>query len=357
MHLIPLFCVVGLAAIGRDASFLEGWEFSRDGGATSTVRLPHDAAIGFDFDLSRYDSGCGGLPYWGHCEYKKAFEVSAEEIAAGTDGWRLEFDGVMSHPKVFVNGRKAYEGKYGYASFVVPLKGLLKAGANAVRVTADQVAWSSRWYPGFGIYRDVRLVKAAADHIVPGSVALSFPTVTPTAAVVRATWEMSLGGRKELTRTVVRPKLWSPESPHLYELEIGGQTLRYGIRTLRFSPTEGFFLNGVHRQIRGVCLHHDLGVFGAEFNRDAARRQLTLLKEMGCDAIRTAHNFPAPQLLDLCDELGLMVMAEAFDEWKVKKVEGNLATYWDEWHERLVRDFPLTVLKKESAATATIPAS
>ena len=339
MHLIPLFCVVGLAAIGRDASFLEGWEFSRDGGATSTVRLPHDAAIGFDFDLSRYDSGCGGLPYWGHCEYKKAFEVSAEEIAAGTDGWRLEFDGVMSHPKVFVNGRKAYEGKYGYASFVVPLKGLLKAGANAVRVTADQVAWSSRWYPGFGIYRDVRLVKAAADHIVPGSVALSFPTVTPTAAVVRATWEMSLGGRKELTRTIVRPKLWSPESPHLYELEIGGQTLRFGIRTLRFSPTEGFFLNGVHRQIRGVCLHHDLGVFGAEFNRDAARRQLTLLKEMGCDAIRTAHNFPAPQLLDLCDELGLMVMAEAFDEWKVKKVEGNLATYWDEWHERLVRDF------------------
>ena len=113
MHLIPLFCVVGLAAIGRDASFLEGWEFSRDGGATSTVRLPHDAAIGFDFDLSRYDSGCGGLPYWGHCEYKKVFEVSAEEIAAGTDGWRLEFDGVMSHPKVFVNGRKAYEGKYG----------------------------------------------------------------------------------------------------------------------------------------------------------------------------------------------------------------------------------------------------
>ena len=319
--------------------FASGWRFVRDGGAAVTVDLPHDGAIGYDFDIVRCDTGCGALPYWGHGEYVKTVEVSAAEIAARTDGWRLEFDGVMSYPKVFVNGRKAYEGKNGYASFTVPLKGLLRTGANEIKVTVDPPRHSSRWYPGFGIYREARLVKAPADHVVPGSVGITFPEVSAERAVVRVTWEMSLGGAKERTVTVAAPKLWSPESPHLYELEIGDRRIRYGIRTLRYSPTDGFFLNGVHRQMRGVCLHHDLGIFGAAFERDAARRQLTLLKEMGCDAIRTSHNFPAPALLDLCDELGLMVLDEAFDEWRKPKVSHGSAKYWDECHERLVREF------------------
>ena len=334
------FSVVVLAACTAFAAepFAAGWMFSRDGGPAETVTLPHDGAIGADFDIKKFDTGCGALPYWGHGEYTKVVEVTAAEIAAGMDGWRFEFDGVMSHPKVFVNGQKAYEGKNGYASFVVPLKGLLREGTNEIRVAVDPPNLSSRWYPGFGIFREVRFVKAPADHVVPGSVALDFPAVTPTAAVVRATWEMSLGGKREKTLTIAAPQLWSPESPRLYELEIGDRKLRYGIRTLRFSPTDGFFLNGVHRQIRGVCLHHDLGVLGAAFDRDAARRQLSLLKEMGCDAIRTSHNFPAPALLDLCDEMGLMVLDEAFDEWSIPKVKNGVASYWDE-HERLVRDF------------------
>lgn len=340
MNIGMTLVVTALAALAAGAAdgFMSGWRFSRDGGEAVTVDLPHDGAIGFDFDPVKYDPGCGALPYWGHGEYAKSFEVSAAELASGTEGWRLEFDGVMSFPTVYVNGEKAYSGKNGYASFVVPLKGRLKAGTNEIRVTVDPPRHSSRWYPGFGIYRDVRFVRAPADHVVPGSVALSFPEVTPERARVRVAYEMSRGGRKEREIVVERPVLWSPETPHLYDLALEDVRLRYGIRTLRYSPSDGFFLNGVHRQMRGVCLHHDLGVFGAAFDRDAARRQLSLLKEMGCDAIRTSHNFPAPALLDLCDELGLMVMDEAFDEWKSPKVGGGIASYWDE-REQIVREF------------------
>ena len=342
LRLYPLVCVV-LAAwvqgVRAEGGFAHGWQFVRDGGSAEIVDIPHDGAIGSDFDLARYASSCGALPYWGHGEYMKVLEVGRDEIAAGTDGWRLEFDGAMAYPKVFVNGVKAYEGKNGYASFVVPLKGLLKKGANEVRVTVDPPVESSRWYPGFGLCRDVRLVKAPKDHVVPGSVALSYPVLTATAAVVRVDYEMSVGGSHREEVRIARPRLWSPEDPHLYEFKVGDVKVRYGLRTLRYSPSDGFFLNGVHRQMRGVCLHHDLGLFGAAFDPAAARRQLTILKEMGCDAIRTSHNFPAPALLDLCDEIGLMVMDEAFDEWKIAKVRNGPAAYWDECHERLVRDF------------------
>ena len=326
------------AAVESTEDFMRDWTFSRDGGEARTVDLPHDGAIGRDFDVARYGASCGGLPYWGHGEYGKTLVVTDAELAAGTDGWRLEFDGVMSFSAVYVNGRRMHEEPCGYASFTVPLAGCLKAGANEIRVALDPPQDSSRWYPGFGIYRDVRLVKAEADHLVPGSVALTFPSVTPEKATVKAVYEMSRGGRQEKTWVIENPHFWSPETPNLYEIALGDVKIRYGIRTLRYSPTDGFFLNGVHRQMRGVCLHHDLGVLGAEFNRDVARRQLSLLKEMGCDAIRTSHNFPAPALLDLCDELGLMVLDEAFDEWKAAKVKNGVASYWDE-HERLVREF------------------
>ena len=321
--------------------FNSGWTFSRDGGSPTSVDLPHDAAIAADFDLAKHSTGCGALPYDGHAEYAKTLVVSADEaaaLAAGTAVWRLEFDGVMSRAKVFVNGVPSAERPNGYASFVVFLKGL-RAGGNEIKVTADPPKNSSRWYPGMGIYRDVRLVKTGADFVVPGSVAIVTKSVEATAATVEATWEMSKGGAKKRTFTVERPQLWSPETPHLYTVELGGETFRYGIRTLRYSPTDGFFLNGRHRQMRGVCLHHDLGVFGTAFVREAARRQLEILKEMGCDAIRTSHNFPAPALLDLCDELGVMVLDEAFDEWKTAKVANGMAKVWADWHEREIVDF------------------
>ena len=320
----------------QDSDFMTGWTFVRDGGLPETVDLPHDGAIAHDFDLKKWDSGCGGLPYFGHGEYRKSFVVTAEDLAGSL---RLEFDGVMSHAAVFVNGEKAAERANGYASFVVPLDGRVREGANEVRVTVDPPKDSSRWYPGFGIYRDVRLVRAPRDHVVPGSVAVSVARLTDDEAELKIDYEMSVGGRKSETRRIGRPVLWSPENPHLYALAVGDLTVRYGIRTLRFDPKDGFFLNGVRRQMKGVCLHHDLGVFGAAFVKEAARRLLRLLKDMGCDAIRTSHNFPAPALLDLCDEMGLMVMDEAFDEWKRPKVGNGTAARWEEDHVRDLVEF------------------
>ena len=282
------------------------------------------------------------MPCYGKAEYEKSFVVTKDEwrrLGNSEESWRIEFDGVMSGAVVEVNGKDVCFRPWGYASFVVPLDGLLVEGTNTVRVKIDAKKDSSRWYTGFGIYRDVRLVKRPADHVVPGSVAIWTPTVTTNAAIVKAMWEMSKGGRKEKTFVVENPEMWSPENPRLYSVELGGETFLYGIRTLRFDASEGFFLNGKHRQMHGVCLHHDLGVFGAAFEPEAARRQLALLKEMGCDAIRTSHNFPAPQLLDLCDEMGFMVMDEAFDEWLCPKVENGMSKLWNEWHVRELEDF------------------
>ena len=321
--------------------FNVGWTFSRDGGAPMSVDLPHDAAIVADFDCQKHSTGCGALPYDGHVEYVKTLFVSDEEgmdLQSGQMAWRLEFDGVMSYAKVFVNGNLLAERPCGYASFIVPLKNL-HVGKNSVRVVADAPKGSSRWYPGLGIYRDVRLVKVPADHVVPGSVSIVTRSVSSEVAVVDVSWEMSRSGLTNQTLRVANPRLWSPESPNLYTVDLCGETFRYGIRTLRYSPDEGFFLNGRHRQMRGVCQHHDLGVFGAAFEKEAARRQLVILKEMGCDAIRTSHNFPAPALLDLCDEMGLMVLDEAFDEWKAAKVSNGMAKVWDAWHEREIREF------------------
>lgn len=325
-----------------NADFREGWRFRRAGGEWQTVSIPHDDAIRHDFDLKKFNTEIGALPYWGKAEYEKTIAVLPEEwraLESGQASWRLEFDGVMSGATVEVNGKMVCSRPWGYASFVVPLDGLLAEGENKIRVLLDVKEMSARWYPGFGIYRDARLVKRPADHVVPGSVAIWTENVTADSATVKATWEMSKSGKKEKTFTVEKPELWSPESPRLYTVELGGETFRYGIRTLRFDKTEGFFLNGKYRQMRGVCLHHDLGVFGAEFEPEAARRQLSLLKEMGCDAIRTSHNFPAPALLDLCDEMGFMVMDEAFDEWRTPKIKNGMAKLWDEWHEREIVDF------------------
>lgn len=329
-------CVLSSTVKGDD------WRFRREGGEWQTVDIPHDDAVRYDFDPGKYDTGCGALPYYGRAEYEKTIFVSPEEwkrLSAGIEVWRMEFDGVMSGASVEVNGKEAASRPWGYSPFIVPLEGFLGEGENIVRVKIDAKKDSSRWYPGFGIYRDVRLVKAPADHVIPGSVAIRTQNISGDSATVHARWEMSKSGKKEKTFIVEKPELWSPESPRLYTVNLGGENFRYGIRTLRFDPSEGFFLNGKHRQMRGVCLHHDLGVFGAQFEPEAARRRLHLLKEMGCDAIRTSHNFPAPGLLDLCDEMGFMVMAEAFDEWVEPKVANGFAKYWERWHEKEIVDF------------------
>lgn len=281
------------------------------------VRVPHDWAIHYAFDPKRYPAGEGALPYYGKGVYTK-------EIDAATDSW-LEFDGVMSHATVKIDGQVKARRAYGYSSFRVAVA----KGRHTVEVTAEPKVSSSRWYPGAGIFRPVRLVERVKDEILPEDVAITFPKITADEARVRFSYPNG-----ERLITIKKPRFWSPEDPYLYSYELGGRVYRYGIRTLEFDPTKGFFLNGKHRQMRGVCMHHDLGALGAAFETTAARRQLRILKEMGCDAIRTSHNPPAPGLLDLCDELGFMVMDESFDCWRERQREHDYWRDFDAWHVR-----------------------
>ena len=327
-----------------------GWTCRRDGQAEETVDLPHDGAIAGPFDQS-LENCTGLLPYFGHATYVKRIAAPADVRKAVF----LDVDGAMSEAKVFVNGRLAAERPCGYSSFRVPLDGLLNADAdNEVRIEVDPKRASARWYPGLGLYRGVKLVMLdRRAHVSWHGICVR---TEENRAIVdvelegterdRATWKARIIGEDGLT--VRDPKLWCPEDPHLYELEVvvrigeeivDRQRVRFGFRTLRFDPVEGFFLNGVHRQMKGVCLHHDLGSLGAAFDRDAARRQLSIMKVMGCDAIRTSHNPPAEELLDLCDEMGLMVMDEAFDMWETGKREYDYARFFRDWHERDLVDF------------------
>lgn len=338
-----------LSLLADVADLNKGWTFSR-GGAVELVDLPHDGAIAGPFD-QKLENDTGLLPYFGHAVYTKRIAAPADPQTAAF----LDVGGAMSEAKVYVNGQFAAERPYGYASFRVPLDGLLRAGCdNEIRIEVDPKRESARWYPGLGLYRGVKLVMLdRRAHVAYNGICVRTEGNRAAVSVElegtekdRAVWTARIVGEEGLD--VKTPRMWSPESPNLYELEIavklGGETVdrrrvRFGFRTLRFDPKDGFFLNGVHRQMRGVCLHHDLGSLGAAFDRDAARRQLTIMKEMGCDAIRTSHNPPAGELLDLCDEMGLMVMDEAFDMWETGKRSRDYSRFFRDWHERDLVDF------------------
>ena len=334
--IIAFVCMWAACANAETVLLDGGWTFRLEGETEMRpVRVPHDWAIERGFLKPGACPGQGDLPFVGKGLYRRAFDGFTPPPGGRT---YLTLDGVQCRSVVRLNGKVVGGRPFGYASETIDVTDALVPTGNVLEVEAENVEKSSRWYPGSGIFRDVTVRVCPPDHVKPNTLFVRTLEATEKSARVAVSFEHR-GGVSNFTFTVENPRLWSPERPALYELELFGEAFRYGIRTAAFDPAKGFFLNGVRRQMRGVCLHHDLGVFGAEFNRDAARRQLTLLKEMGCDAIRTSHNFPAPQLLDLCDELGLMVMAEAFDEWKVKTVEDGPSTYWDEWHERLVREF------------------
>ncbi len=300
----------------------------------------------------------------------------------------LVFDGAMSEARVFVNGSEAIFWPYGYNSFFVDVTDLLnKDGRNnclAVRLqNRDQ---SSRWYCGAGLYRNVRLILSAPVHVnvwgtqvttqlvPPSPASLSEAAASGQAASItlRTTLDNAEGktlrlhtvilgpdGRsvceKENTQTVAHgqpftqnllvnsPRLWSPETPYLYKAVtrvyeasslLDTYTTVFGIRTVQLIPDHGFFLNGQMRKFQGVCNHHDLGPLGAAINRAALRRQLTLLKDMGCDAIRTSHNMPAPELVELCDSMGFMMMIEPFDEWDRAKCQNGYHRFFEEWAEK-----------------------
>ena len=378
------------AVAGRRETLLREWQFARGDSAVvwENVRVPHDWAIYGPFDrnndlqevavtqdgekqASLKTGRSGGLPYMGTGWYRTSFDVAPGRNA------ELLFDGVMSEPQVWVNGHKAGEWKLGYNSFHIDATPYLnKDGkANKLTVRAKNKPLSARWYPGAGLYRNVHLIETNPVHIPVWGTHLTTPHVGETFATVRLETKIANADGRNLTfvtdiidpedRTVAtrrsdvtiipgeavlqnlevpQPQLWSPESPALYHavtrvLDADGTELdryntRFGIRTIEVIPEHGFYLNGKLRKFKGVCNHHDLGPLGAAVNRSALRHQLELLKNMGCDAIRTTHNMPDPQLIELCDEMGFMVMVEPFDEWDIAKCENGYHRFFEEWAER-----------------------
>ena len=312
-----------------------------DDSAWREVSVPHDFGIEFAFDpsLSHLD-GC--LRTTGAGWYRCRFDlrgVSARKRGDAGLSCFFECDGAMSYPLVWVNGRFAGGWCYGYTPFRIDLTPWIDPdGENVLAVRTFNPPESSRWYTGAGLYRECRLVVEPADHVLFGSVAVTTPEVSRERATVRVAWEMSLSGKKERVFTVENPRLWDIDDPHLYSVEVEGREYRYGIRTIGFFPDgRGFRLNGRRVQIRGMCLHHDFGALGAAWNEQAARRRLALLKGMGCNAIRMSHNTPAPQLLDLCDETGFLVMDEIFDQWSMPKNPNDYWKLFPKWHEADVR--------------------
>ena len=318
----------------RIETLSDGWMFRRETEPEMrAVRVPHDWGVDYGFDKPDTCGGQGDLPCWGKGFYRRAFDGFTPPAGGRT---YLTLDGVLCRSVVKLNGEVVGGRPFGYASETIDVTRFLKPSGNVLEVEASNTPWSSRWYSGSGVFRDVTVRVCPADHVKPNTLFVRTVEATRTRARVDVSFEWR-GGVSNFAFTVENPRLWSPESPALYELELFGERFRYGIRKAEFIPASGFFLNGERRQMRGVCMHHDLGPVGAAFDRDFARRQLTLLKEMGCDAIRTSHNPPAAALLDLCDELGVMVMDEAFDMWELPK--GDYSEFWAEWHARDLAEF------------------
>ena len=364
-----------------EAAGAEATEF--DDSAWEEVRVPHDWAIygpfdkmndiqtvavtqNFESEASLKTGRTGGLPYVGIGWYRRHFN-----IAAPTEYAELIFDGAMSEAEVYVNGTKVGYWPYGYNAFHCDITDAVRTGDNVVAVRLENLPQSSRWYPGAGLFRNVHLVTTAADRIPTWGVHITTPEIDPERAVVHIETEIEHGSDCALllvTRIldadgkvvsegtadavdavaaqsleVASPALWSPENPALYKavsslyrdgkLRDQKETV-FGIRSIEISQTEGFLLNGKVRKFKGVCNHHDLGPLGAAVNVSAIRHRLKMLKDMGCDAIRTSHNMPSPELVQLCNEEGFMMMLEPFDEWDIAKCENGYHRHFDEWAER-----------------------
>ena len=351
--------------------------------------LPHDWGIEGPFK-QEYPGETGKLPWWGVGWYRKHFTVSAGEKGRQ---FNLDIDGAMAYATVWLNGRFVGGWPYGYASFELDLTPYIEFGAdNVIAIRLDNPPDSSRWYPGGGIYRNVWLVKTAPVHVGHWGTFVTTTDVSQSAATVNLnvsvdnnsastanvtvktqvyellngqktskpvsssapiTMTIAAGASNSSTMTirVNNPKLWNLQKPNLYAavttVEQNGEPIDgviidtyetvLGIRTIRFDVDKGFFLNGEHVRINGVCDHHDLGPLGAALNTRALERQIELLKEMGVNAIRTSHNPPAPELLELCDRMGILVMDEAFDAWRRAKKKNDYHLLFDDWHEKDLR--------------------
>lgn len=349
------------------------------------LNLPHDWAIEGPFNID-YNGSTGKLPYWGIRWYRKTLELSQDD--AGKQIY-LDIDGAMSYASVWCNGQYVGGWPYGYASFRLDLTPYIKAGQkNVLAIRLDNPDDTSRWYPGSGIYRNVWLVKTSPVHVEQWGTFVRNQQVDSKIAVmemgvnienhagkdvqVKLQTSVYLQGKdgrpvgEEVTQSMTKdiaikkdswssarfqfkvdkPKLWDIDTPNCYVAvsrvfmdgkEMDSYETPFGIRTIEFTHDQGFMLNGQKVTIKGVCMHHDLGALGAAFNEVAAERQLRIMKEMGANAIRTSHNPPAPELVALCDRMGLMMQLELADTWHKGKRKNDYNLLFDDWSEADMR--------------------
>lgn len=382
--IIALAGVFTASAQAHQETNISKWQFSHTGAEWKAVTVPHDWAISGPFDKkwdlqmvaikengedkpTEHSGRSGSLPWIG-----KGFYKTTVHIAEGTAYAELKFDGAMVAPEVSVNGKKAGHWAYGYNAFRVDITPYIHTGDNLIEVVLENEEESNRWYPGGGIYRPVTLITHAnksrldlwglqmqtlsidggsalidirhESKDIPADAMLKVIVTDKGGKVVANASSPADGMSGFHTQvSIADPQLWSPETPYLYDVKLSlvadGKTLdvqhqKLGVRTVKFSAEGGFQLNGVTRKIKGVCLHHDLGPLGAAVNKAAIIRQIRIMKDMGADAIRTSHNMPSTMQMEVCDSMGMMVMAESFDGWKEPKVRNGYGKLWDEWWQK-----------------------
>ncbi|MGJ5642012.1 glycoside hydrolase family 2 TIM barrel-domain containing protein [Formosa sp. S-31] len=386
--------LIGLSQTRSVITLEDGWKFKKginneayqiafNDAQWEEVTVPHDWAIYGPFDkeidkqtvaitqnnekvATEKTGRTGALPFIGTAWYRNTFTVPQFEAGKKVI---LLFEGVMSEPQVYLNGKKIGEWKYGYSYFYFDISDDLKQGENTLAVQASNPEFSSRWYPGAGIYRNVSLIVKNQESIDQWGTYVTTPYVTKEVARVNIKTKVSGeqivlkttiydADKKEVGQSVSEtqygkefdqnikvevPNLWSPEHPYLYtalsqvfvnDVLKDELTTRFGIRTIDYDAAHGFRLNGEVTKFKGVCLHHDLGPIGTAINTSALRRQLTILKDMGANAIRSSHNMPSLEQLELCDEMGFLFLAESFDEWKKPKVENGYHRFFDDYAEK-----------------------
>ena len=377
--------VIASAQVRQETTLTDDWQFSQDKKTWQNVSIPHDWAIAGPFDkkwdlqkvaieqngeteATEKSGRSGALPWIGDGHYRRTLT-----IPAGCEHAELIFDGAMAEPVVFVNGQKAGYWAYGYNAFRVDITPFIKDGDNLLEVDLKNVEESSRWYPGAGIYRPVTLLLTQQTHLddwsiyvrtvsqkdgkavleVEGKVikpnqdmSANVALVSPDGhtAVTNRDIHINGDGSFHTTLNVEGAKWWTPETPYLYKLittiadskgkVVDEKCIKTGIRTIRVTREKGFQLNGQTRKLKGVCLHHDLGPLGVAINKAALIRQIKMMKQMGCDAIRTSHNMPSQWQMDVCDSLGMMVMAESYDMWIYPKCKNGYARFFKEWSDK-----------------------
>lgn len=367
----------------QKGNFEEAYKVNFNDSKWQFVTIPHDWAIYGPFDkkvdiqhvaieqngekIATEKTGrTGALPHIGTAWYRNTFTLPKESKEKKVI---LLFEGAMSEPQVYLNGQKVGEWAYGYSYFYFDVSQFIQEGANTLSVKLTNKEFASRWYPGAGLYRKVSLIVKNKESIDQWGQFVSTPFVSQKEAKVSIKTKVSVQNSRLVTTIfdaegnqlnsdesvtlygnefdqnikVSNPRLWSPETPYLYKVVskfyVGKElkdeiSTRFGIREIQYEPNKGFSLNGKITKFKGVCLHHDLGPLGAAVNKSALRRQMKILKDMGCNAIRSSHNMPSFEQLELADEMGFLFLAESFDEWAKPKVENGYHRFFDNYAEK-----------------------